>query len=89
MDQLLDVMTIDEHKLKLKKTLLNINNVIKECITELSYLIKEKEHELKGELKEEILLKGDREDFSKLFLIFFLILSNLHLIRGKLKLNLI
>ncbi len=73
MNQLLDVMKIDEDKLKLNKESLNVCEVIDNCINELSYQFKEKEHELILNCEREILLNVDAE---RIFQVFSNLLSN-------------
>ena len=73
MDQLLDVMKIDEDKLKLNKVMFNVASVIRNCIDELSYLIKEKSHRLLYENDGEILINADKE---KIFQVISNLLSN-------------
>jgi PAS domain S-box-containing protein len=70
MDQLLDVMKIESKKMEIHKKPTNVSNIINNCIDELSYLFKEKNHELKLNIDKEIILNVDSERF-------FEILSNL------------
>ncbi|TFF87542.1 MAG: HAMP domain-containing histidine kinase [Promethearchaeota archaeon] len=73
MNQLLEVMKIDEEKLRLTKESINITKIIENCIDELSYLIKEKNHALIREYPQNIILMGDKE---RLFQVFSNLLSN-------------
>lgn len=73
MNQLLDVMKIDEKKLKLQKESVDINEIIKCCIDELAYLIKQKEHSVKYRPVDEIILNVDK---GRLFQVFSNLLSN-------------
>lgn len=67
MDQLFEAMKIDEQKLKLKKKKVNIRELIKECVKDLSYQIKEKNHNIIIDLDKETILKVDRERLSQVF----------------------
>lgn len=73
MNQLLDVMKIDEKKLNLQKERVDINEIIRCCIDELAYLIKQKEHSVKYHPVDEIILNVDKE---RLFQVFSNLLSN-------------
>jgi len=71
MDQLLDVMKIESHKIELNKERVNVNNIIQNCIEELSYLYKN--HELILDIEDGIILNVDSE---RIFEIFSNLLSN-------------
>ncbi|MFW9866308.1 MAG: PAS domain S-box protein [Candidatus Thorarchaeota archaeon] len=73
MDQLLEVMKIDEDKLKLQKEEINISIVINDCLDELSYLINEKNIELILDIDYEIMLNVDPE---RIFTVFTNLISN-------------
>jgi PAS domain S-box-containing protein len=73
MDQLLDVMKIDEHKLKLQKEVVNVKDIINNCLDELSYLINEKNLEIALDINHEILLNVDPE---RIFTVFTNLISN-------------
>lgn len=66
-DQLLEVMRIDENRLKLKKENVNINNIIKVCVEELSYQIKERNHSLNIKIDDGIVLNVDSTRISHIF----------------------
>jgi len=70
MNQLLDVMKIESHKMELNKEITNVSEIIKKCVNELSYLIKEKNHEaiLNFSADLNLLVDPDR---------FFQVISNL------------
>ncbi|MFX1312479.1 MAG: PAS domain S-box protein [Promethearchaeota archaeon] len=59
MDQLLDVMKIDEDKLKLQAETTNIGKIINDCLNELSYLINEKSLEIILNIDHEMMLNVD------------------------------
>ena len=73
MNQLLDVMKIDEQKLKMHKTTFNARRIIRSCIDELSYLIKQKNHDIETELKGDLSIKADED---KIFQVISNLLSN-------------
>jgi signal transduction histidine kinase len=73
MDQLLEVMKIDEDKLKLQKEQINVSGLINECLDELSYLINEKNLEIKLDINHEILLNIDT---TRIFTVFTNLISN-------------
>jgi len=73
MDQLLDVMKIDEDKLKLNKVMFNIVSVIRNCVDELSYQIKDKSHRLLYEIDGDIIINADKDT---LFQVISNLLSN-------------
>lgn len=60
-NQLLDVMEVDEHELRLNKEKINIKEIILNCVKELQYLIKEKRHYVEINVDEEIVLELDKE----------------------------
>jgi len=67
MDQLFEAMKIDEQKLKLEKKKVDIRELIKECVKDLSYQIKEKNHDIIIDVDKETILKVDRERLSQVF----------------------
>jgi PAS domain S-box-containing protein len=73
MDQLLDVMKIDEQKMKLFKQITNINDLINDCLNELSYQINEKNHDVSVNIRENININVDTE---RMFQVFTNVLSN-------------
>jgi len=73
MDQLLDVLKIDENELKLQKELINVSNIINDCIDELSYLINEKNLEIILNIDLNIVLKVDS---TRIFTVFTNLISN-------------
>jgi len=73
MDQLLDVMKIDEQKLMLQKEVVNVKDIINECLDELSYLINEKNLEIALDIDHEIMLNIDPE---RIFTVFTNLISN-------------
>ncbi len=73
MDQLLDVMKIDEQKLMLQKEVVNVKDIINNCLDELSYLINEKNLEIALDINHEILLNVDPE---RIFTVFTNLISN-------------
>ncbi len=73
MDQLLDVMKIDENKLKLQKEQVNITKIINDCLDELSYLINEKNLEIILNISHEIMLNVDP---TRIFTVFTNLISN-------------
>ncbi|MFW9823587.1 MAG: PAS domain S-box protein [Candidatus Thorarchaeota archaeon] len=73
MDQLLDVMKIDENKLKLQKELVNVTKIINNCLDELSYLINEKNLEVILNINHEIMLNVDP---NRMFTVFTNLISN-------------
>ncbi len=60
-NQLLDVMKIEESKMKLHKNLMNFSELIKNCVNELSYLIKQKNLTLNLNLENDLEPKIDQE----------------------------
>jgi PAS domain S-box-containing protein len=70
MNQLLDVMKIESHKMELNKEEVNVSKIIKNCVNELSYLIKEKNHETILNFSDGIKLLVDPDRF-------FQVISNL------------
>ncbi len=73
MDQLLEVMKIDENKLKLQKQKVNITKIINDCLDELSYLINEKNLEVILNINHEIILSVDP---TRIFTVFTNLISN-------------
>ncbi|MFW9895671.1 MAG: PAS domain S-box protein, partial [Candidatus Thorarchaeota archaeon] len=73
MDQLLDVMKIDENKLKLQKELVNVTKIINNCLDELSYLINDKNLEVLLNIDHEIILNVDP---NRIFTVFTNLVSN-------------
>jgi PAS domain S-box-containing protein len=73
MDQLLEVMKIDEDKLKLQKEKINVSTLINNCLDELSYLINEKNLEIKLDINHEIILNVDA---TRIFTVFTNLISN-------------
>ncbi len=73
MNQLLDVMKIESHKMELDKELRNVSDIIKNCMNELSYLIKEKNHEAILNIREDIILPVDPE---RIFQVISNLISN-------------
>ena len=73
MNQLLDVMKIDEDKLKINKETRNICEIMDNCISELSYQIKEKGHQLLRSCDNLIMLNIDSE---RIFQVLSNLLSN-------------
>ena len=73
MNQLLDVMKIESQKMELNRENTNVNEIIKNCINELTYLIKEKNHEVILDIKEQINLNVDPE---RIFPVISNLLSN-------------
>ncbi|TXT60956.1 MAG: putative Signal transduction histidine kinase [Promethearchaeota archaeon] len=67
MDQLFEVMKIDEEKIKLKRKDTNIRDLIEECVKDLSYQIKEKNHEVLIDIDENKIINIDRERLSQVF----------------------
>ena len=70
MNQLLDVMKIESHKMELNKEIINMSEIIKNCVDELSYLIKRKHHEVVLNISADINLCMDPDRF-------FQVISNL------------
>jgi len=60
-NQLLDVMKIEESKIKLNKSSVNLRKVINSCIDELSYLFKQKNLHLDVDIEEELIVNIDNE----------------------------
>ena len=73
MDQLLEVMKIDENKLKLQKERVNVSKIVNNCLDELSYLINEKNLEVILNIDREILLSVDP---TRIFTVFTNLISN-------------
>jgi PAS domain S-box-containing protein len=73
MDQLLEVMKIDENKLKLQKQRVNVSKIINDCLDELSYLINEKNLEVLLDINHEIMLDVDP---TRIFTVFTNLISN-------------
>lgn len=75
MDQLLEVMKIDENRLKLNRRPSNVVEIINECISELSYLIKQKNQNILLEFNSfnKIVLDIDPE---RIFQVFSNLISN-------------
>ncbi|TFG15377.1 MAG: PAS domain S-box protein [Promethearchaeota archaeon] len=73
MNQLLEVMKIESEKMELNKEIVNVSDIIINCIKELSYLIKEKNHEINVEIKDQIKLNVDPE---RIFQVLSNLLSN-------------
>ncbi|MFX0072790.1 MAG: sensor histidine kinase, partial [Candidatus Hermodarchaeota archaeon] len=73
MNQLLDVMKIDSQKMQLNKELTNVPQTIHDCINELSYLIKEKNHEVICNFDDDFSLLLDPD---RIFQVFSNLLSN-------------
>jgi len=73
MNQLLDVLKIDENKLKLRKTKTKIIDVINNCVKELSYQLKKKNHNLIVNCAEDIIVNVDSE---RIFQVISNLLSN-------------
>ena len=73
MDQLLDVLKIDENELKLQKELINVSDIINDCLDELSYLINEKNLEIILNLDRNIVLNVDS---TRIFTVFTNLISN-------------
>ncbi len=66
MNQLLDVLKLEEHKLNLEIERTNINRLIKESIDELGYQITEKNHELIFNMDQNLELNIDPTRFAHL-----------------------
>ncbi|TFG22763.1 MAG: PAS domain-containing sensor histidine kinase [Promethearchaeota archaeon] len=73
MNQLLDIMKIESHKIELKLERTNISNIIYACLHELNYLFKEKNHEMILNIDNEIFLNVDS---NRIFQVFSNLLSN-------------
>ncbi|MHA2283874.1 MAG: PAS domain S-box protein [Promethearchaeota archaeon] len=73
MDQLLEVMKIDENKLKLQKERVNVSKIINDCLDELSYLINEKNLEVILNINHKIILNVDS---TRIFSVFTNLISN-------------
>ncbi|MFX1363978.1 MAG: PAS domain S-box protein [Promethearchaeota archaeon] len=73
MDQLLEVMKIDEDKLKLQKELIDVSKIINNCLDELSYLINEKNLEVILNIEPKIFLNVDP---TRIFTVFTNLISN-------------
>jgi signal transduction histidine kinase len=73
MNQLLEVMKIDEDKLKLNREPIKVAQLVRECIQELSYHILEKNHNLVYNVDEDVTIIGDSE---RIFQLFTNLLSN-------------
>ncbi len=66
MNQLLDVLKLEEHKLELEKEQTDVSRLIKESAEELRYQITEKNHELKFCIEENLKLNIDPTRFTHL-----------------------
>jgi PAS domain S-box-containing protein len=73
MNQLLDVLKIDESKMKLKKAPTNLSELIKRCIRELTYLVEEKNQTIEIDLKDDPVVNIDS---GRLFQVISNLLSN-------------
>ncbi len=73
MDQLLEALKIDEHKLGLDKKMQNVSKIISDCFDDLSYLINEKNLEVILNIESNIILSVD---YTRLFAVFTNLLSN-------------
>ncbi|MFX0187919.1 MAG: PAS domain S-box protein [Candidatus Hodarchaeota archaeon] len=73
MNQLLDVMKIESHKIKLNLELTNVSNIIYRCLHELNYLFKEKDHEMVLNIDNEIFINIDP---NRIFQVFSNLISN-------------
>ncbi|MFW9898990.1 MAG: PAS domain S-box protein [Candidatus Thorarchaeota archaeon] len=73
MNQLLDVMKIESHKIKLNFQLTNVSNIIYRCLHELNYLFKEKHHEMVLNIDNEIFINIDP---NRIFQVFSNLISN-------------
>lgn len=73
MNQLLDVMKIESKIMDLDKNLTNVSLIIHNCLDELSYLLKEKNHKIFLNFDEELYLNIDSE---RIFQVFSNLLSN-------------
>lgn len=60
-NQLLDVMKIEESKIKLNKSSVNFRKVINSCIEELNYLFKQKNLHLDLDIEEELIVFIDKD----------------------------
>jgi PAS domain S-box-containing protein len=58
-DDLLDVSKIESRMFKLEKQSTNLSNIIKKCVSELSYLIKQKNQNLQMNIPEELIVMAD------------------------------
>ncbi|MFO7795818.1 MAG: PAS domain S-box protein [Promethearchaeati archaeon] len=67
MNQLFEVMKIDDQKLKLKKEKVQIRHLVEECIKDLSYQIKEKNHNILLDIENQMTLNVDPERISQVF----------------------
>ncbi|TFG04206.1 MAG: PAS domain S-box protein [Promethearchaeota archaeon] len=73
MNQLLDVMKIDSQKMELDLKQTNASELIHNCVDELSYLIKEKNHEISLNLEDDVYIQMDPE---RIFQVLSNLLSN-------------
>jgi signal transduction histidine kinase len=73
MNQLLDIMKIDSKQMELDKEISDVNQIIKNCLEELSYLIKEKNHKLILNIEENIKINLDSD---RIFQVFSNLISN-------------
>jgi len=64
-DNLLDTSQIDIKIIQLDKQEIEINPLIKQCISDLSFLIKQKNHKLIKRLQEDVILNVDDKKFSR------------------------
>jgi len=65
-DNLLDTSQIDIKTIQLDKQEIEINPLIKQCISDLSFLIKQKNHKLIKRLQEDVILNVDDKKFSRI-----------------------
>jgi signal transduction histidine kinase len=73
MNQLLDVLKIDSQKMVLNVESTKIKELIKNCVEELSYLIKEKHHDISINIDDCLEVKLDEE---RIFQVISNLLSN-------------
>ncbi|MFO8019587.1 MAG: PAS domain S-box protein [Promethearchaeia archaeon] len=59
MDQMLNVLKIDEEKLELQKAKLDLNQIIEQCLEELTFQIKKKNHKIIKEVPENAKIYAD------------------------------
>ncbi|MFX0187687.1 MAG: PAS domain S-box protein [Candidatus Hodarchaeota archaeon] len=72
-NQLLDVIKMESDKMELNLELINITDIMYRCLNELSYLIKEKDHEMILNIDNEIFLNIDPD---RIFQVFSNLISN-------------
>jgi len=58
-DDLLDVSKIESRMFKLEKQSTNLSSIIKKCVSELSYLMKQKNQDLQMNIPEELIVMAD------------------------------